>query len=280
MSDVSTARAAFRALHGSGCFAIPNPWDLGSVRALEQLGFKALATTSAGFAFSRGLPDALDALSAETVIAHVAETVAAASVPVNADFQSGYASSAAGVQDNVGRCVDAGVAGLSIEDAAGGGSLFELAEAVERIAAARAGIDSRAADVLLTARAECFLVAHADPLAESIRRLRAYSDAGADVLFAPGVRKAQDIRAIVEAVAPKPLNVLMSANTGLRVADLAELGVRRVSVGSALARVAWGAFLRAAEEIAEHGSFAQLDGAASFAQLNEMFARPSAEQPS
>ncbi len=273
MRDVSSHRATFRALHEDGCFVIPNPWDLGTVRVLQDMGFPALASTSAGLSFSRGLPDAPDALSVDAVLDHIAAIVAAAEVPVNADFQSGYAPDAEGVAENVRRCVNTGVAGLSIEDATGltDRPLFELAEAVERVRAARAAIDSSRADVLLTARAECFLVAHPEALRESIRRLQAYAQAGANVLFAPGVREPEDIRAIVQSVHPKPVNVLMSANTGLRVADLAELGVRRVSVGSALARAAWGAFLRAARGIAQDGDFAGLDGAATFAELNTMF---------
>jgi 2-methylisocitrate lyase-like PEP mutase family enzyme len=239
------------------------------------LGFQALATTSAGFSFSRGLPDSPDALTVDAVLDHIAEIVAAADVPVNADFQSGYALDPEGVAANVRRCADVGVAGLSIEDRTGEAEtpLFELSEAVERVGAARTAIAASGADVLLTARAECFVVGDPDPLRESIRRLQAYAQAGADVLFAPGVREPSDIRAIVESVHPKPVNVLMSANTGLRVTDLAELGVRRVSVGSALARAAWGAFLRAARGIADAGSFGGLDGAATFAELNSMFAR-------
>ena len=276
MPDPSTLRADFRALHESGCFVIPNPWDAGIVRALEALGFQALATTSAGLAYSRALPDALDALSVGDVLEHIAGIVAAAGVPVNADFQSGYAADPDGVAVNVRRCVETGVAGLSIEDATGlpEQPLFELAEAVERIRAARAAIDASGADVLLTARAECFLVGHPDPLPESLRRLQAYAEAGADVLYAPGPREAAEISAIVESVHPKPVNALMASNTGLRVSDLAELGVRRVSVGSALARVAWGAFLRAARGIAEEGSFGGLDGAEPFDRLDAMFQRP------
>lgn len=274
MSNIARHRAAFRALHESGCFVVPNPWDAGTALALRQLGFHALATTSAGFSFSRGLPDLPDALSIDAVLDHIAEIVAAADLPVNADFQSGYASDSEGVATNVRRCLQTGVAGLSIEDTTGDPvkPLFELSEAVERISAARAVIDSSGEDVLLTARAECFLVAHPDPLRESIRRLQAYAEAGADVLFAPGVRERKDIRTIVDSVRPKPVNVLISADAGLRVGDLADLGVRRISVGSALARTAWGAFLRAAQGLAVEGSFAGLDGAATFAQLNAMFA--------
>ena len=270
MKDLSTIRAAFRELHESGCFVIPNPWDRGTARALELLGFRALATTSAGFGFSRGLPDSPTALGVDVVLAHVGEIVEAVSVPVNADFQAGYSTNSEGVADNVRRCVANGVAGLSIEDTTGspGRPLFELAEAVERVAAARDGAGS---DAMLTARAECFLVDHPEALRESIARLEAYAAAGADVLFAPGVSDPKDIRALVDAVAPKPLNVLISSDTGLRVRDLADLGVRRISVGSALARTAWGAFLAAARTLADDGSFTGLDGAASFAELNEMF---------
>jgi 2-methylisocitrate lyase-like PEP mutase family enzyme len=265
--------ARFSALHEDGCFAIPNPWDPGTVRALEALGFEALATTSAGFSFSRGRPDALDALTLEEVLAHIAEIAAAAHVPVNADFQSGYADSAQGVGESVRRCAATGVAGLSIEDATGAGVLYELDDAVARVSAARDAIDVSGTGVLLTARAECFLYGLPDPLGEAIVRLRAYADAGADVLFAPGVREAGDIQAIVGAVAPKPVNVLMSTDTGLALADLERLGVRRVSVGSALARVAWAGFLRAAGQIAREGSFAALGEAAPFAELNALFGR-------
>ena len=248
-------RATFRRLHESGCFAIPNPWDVGTARALAQLGFDALATTSAGFSFGRGLPDDPAALGVDAVLGHVADIVAATGLPVNADFQSGYAPDPEGVAANVRRCVETGVAGLSIEDARGdasgaGSPLYDRAEAVERVRAARAAIDDTGSGVLLTARAECFLVGHPDPLVESIARLQSYAEAGADVLYAPGVREPDDIRAIVEAVSPRPVNVLMAADTGLRVADLADLGVRRVSVGSALSRVAWGAFLAAGRELA------------------------------
>jgi 2-methylisocitrate lyase-like PEP mutase family enzyme len=274
MHEASVHRTAFRALHQSGCFVIPNPWDPGTARALAGLGYAALATTSAGFGFSRGLPDSPGALSLESVLEHVAEIVAATDLPVNADFQAGYATGLEQLSENVRRCVDTGVAGLSIEDTTGVPEepLFELSEAVERVRAARAAIDAAGVDVLLTARAECFLVDHPEPLGESIRRLQAYADAGADVLYAPGPRERDEIRAIIEAVHPKPVNLLMSANTGLGVIDLAELGVRRISVGSALSRTAWGAFLRAAKRIADRGDFAGLDDAVAFAELNAMFA--------
>jgi 2-methylisocitrate lyase-like PEP mutase family enzyme len=270
-TDFTARRAAFRKLHESGCFVIPNPWDIGTARYLQHLGFQALASSSAGFAFSQGLPDA--DVPCDAMLSHIAEIVASVDLPVNADFESAYADDAEGVARNVRRCVETGVAGLSIEDSTSDPSkpLFELPAAVERMRAARAAIDSSGQSVMLVGRAECFLVGHADPLKESIRRLQAYSEAGADLLYAPGVRERADILAIVSAVSPKPVNVLMSANTGLKVPDLAALGVRRISVGSSLARAAWGGFVRAAKAIAEEGSFAGFDGAAPFAELNAFF---------
>jgi 2-methylisocitrate lyase-like PEP mutase family enzyme len=273
MLDPAARRIAFRKLHESGCFVIPNPWDVGTARYLQHLGFKALATTSSGFALSRGRPDSMAAVPCDMVLAHVAEIVSVADVPVNADFQSGHAPEPEGVAENVRRCVETGVAGLSIEDSTGeaGRPLYDLPFAAERIAAARRAIDATRTGVVLTGRAECFLVGHPDPLRESIRRLQAYAEAGADVLYAPGVRKPDDVAAVVSAVAPKPVNVLMSAHTGLRLADLAALGVRRVSVGSSLARAAWTGFLRAAKAIAEEGSFAGFEGLVTLAELDAFF---------
>lgn len=268
--SLSERRNAFRRLHDEGCFVIPNPWDVGSARALALLGFQALATTSAGFGFSRGLPDVSDALDVDEVIDHVAEIVSSCDLPVSADFQAGYSKEMEGLAINVRRCMEVGVAGLSIEDATAEG-LLEMAVAVERVRAARETVDSYGEAVMLTARAECFLVGHPDPLRESIRRLEAYAEAGAHVLFAPGVTNRDDIAAIVKALHPLPVNVLMSSDTGLRVADLAELGVRRISVGSALARVAWGGFLSAARQLASEGSFAGLKPASPFSDLNAMF---------
>jgi 2-methylisocitrate lyase-like PEP mutase family enzyme len=268
-ADFAPRRAVFRKLHASGCFVIPNPWDIGSACYLRQLGFQALATTSAGFSFSRGLPDADWAVPLDLALKHVAEIVLATDLPVNADFESGYSHDPQGVAANVRLCAETGVAGLSIEDATGDREkpLYDLPLAVERIQAARAS----ATDVLLTARAECFLVGHAEPLRESIRRLQAYAEAGADVLYAPGVRERADIQAIVAAVRPKPVNILMGGGTSLKVSDLAELGVRRVSLGSSLARAAWTGFIRAAKLIAEEGSFAGMDGAVPYSELNEFF---------
>lgn len=265
--------AQFRRLHQEGCFLIPNPWDAGSAIALAKLGFPALATTSAGLCFARGLPDTVTALSVDTALDNIAEIVGAVSVPVNADFQAGYARGTDELAHNVARCVATGVAGLSIEDGTGiaDSPLFDLAEAADRVGAARAAIDDSGADVVLTGRAECFLHGHPDPLAEAIRRLQAYAEAGAEVLFAPGVRTKADIATLVDAVRPYPVNVLMSSNSGLTVADLAELGVRRISVGSAFSRVAWGAFLAAARKLKDDGSFEGLAGAASFDELNALF---------
>lgn len=272
-SDVSARRAEFRRLHESGCFLIPNPWDIGSARYLRGLGYQALATTSGGFAFSRGLPDDERAVGRDAVLAHVAEMVASVDLPVNADFQSGYAVAPEAVVHNVRLCAATGVAGLSIEDATGDPMrpLFDLPLAVERIQAAREAIGE--SGVLLTARAECFLVGHSEPLRESLRRLRAYAEAGADVLYAPGTTRREDIRTIVEAVGPKPVNVLLSSNTGVTIPEVAALGVRRVSVGSAFARAAWSGFARAAKELLEHGTFTSLDGTISYGELNGFFER-------
>ncbi len=271
--DYAVRRSAFRKLHENGCFVIPNPWDAGSARYLQHLGFKALATTSGGFAFSLGLPDA--AVPRDRMLRNIADIVAAVDVPVNADFESGYAPDPEGVASNVRLCIDTGVAGLSIEDSTGDAAnpLFELPLAVDRIRAARAAIDASASGVLLTARAECYLVNHADPFRESLRRLQAYADAGADVLYAPGLHQPGDIRTFIAELSPKPVNLLMSRNTGLTVADLADLGVRRISVGSSLSRAAWTAFMHAAETIAKEGSFSGFDGLVPYAELNSLFRR-------
>jgi 2-methylisocitrate lyase-like PEP mutase family enzyme len=273
MTDFSARRLAFRVLHESGCFVIPNPWDTGSARYLRHLGFTALATTSAGFAFSRGLPDADWAVSRDLMLSHIAEIVAAVDLPVNADFESGYAHEPEGVAANVRLCVATGVAGLSIEDATGdrASPLYELPRAIERIKAARAAIDASGTGVLLTGRAECYLVGHPEPFKESARRLEAYADAGADVLYAPGLSRPDDIRTVVAALSPRPVNVLVSSSTGLTVANLADLGVRRISVGSSLARAAWNGFIRAAVSIAKEGRFTGFDGLVSHAELNEFF---------
>jgi len=269
--DYSARRSVFRKLHESGCFVIPNPWDTGSARYLRYLGFQALATTSAGYAFSRGLPDA--GVSRDSMLGNIREIVAAVELPVNADFEGGYAHEPEGVAANVRLCVETGVAGLSIEDSTGDPQkpLYELPLAVERIQATRAAIDASGTGVLLTARAECYLVGHPHPFPEAVKRLEAFAAAGADVLYAPGVVEREQIKALVAAVHPKPVNVLMSRNTGLTVADLAGLGARRISVGSSLSRAAWTAFLHAAELIAKDGSFAGFDGLIPHTEINRFF---------
>ncbi|HEY0511047.1 MAG TPA: isocitrate lyase/phosphoenolpyruvate mutase family protein [Thermoanaerobaculia bacterium] len=270
----SSAVAEFRRLHASGCFVLPNPWDVGSALYLQHLGFKALATTSAGFAFSRGLPDEVSALPRDMMLAHVREIAAATSLPVNADFQSGYADEPEGVAASVALCVATGVAGLSIEDSTGDDAspLYEEGLAIERVRAARAAIDASGVPVVFTARCEAWLVGHPDASRVALRRLAAFAEAGADCLYAPGVKDLREIAAIVKAVAPKPVNVLVGApSPELTVSRLADLGVRRISVGSALARVAWGAFIRAAKDMAATGAFDGLAGAAPFGELNELF---------
>ncbi|HLL19004.1 MAG TPA: isocitrate lyase/phosphoenolpyruvate mutase family protein, partial [Rubrivivax sp.] len=233
--SISEKRRSFRELHKSGCFVIPNPWDIGSALALQSLGFEALASTSAGLAWSLGRPD--NNLSRDAVLAHLAALVAATDVPVNADFENGFAADATGVMDSVRLAVATGVAGLSIEDATGHATrpLFAVDEASDRVRAARQAIDQAGGETLLVARAECFLVGRPD-LDETIARLRAYADAGADCLYAPGIQTQEQIAAVVAAVAPKPVNVLLGAPTHWTVADIATLGVRRISVGGALAR--------------------------------------------
>ena len=261
-------RRAFRRLHESGCFVLPNPWDAGSARYLQRLGFKALATTSAGCAWTNGAADGAAGL--DTTLANIRAIVGATDLPVNADFESGFAATPEGVASNVAACVATGVAGLSIEDSTGRSDtpLYPLPVAVERLRAAWAAIDATQTGVVLVGRAECYLVGHPDPLAESLRRLTAYAEAGADVLYAPGAVTRDDITAIVSAVAPRPVNVVVARNIGLTVADLAALGVRRISVGGALARTAWTAFARAAQTIADDGSFTGFDDILSSAAIN------------
>jgi 2-methylisocitrate lyase-like PEP mutase family enzyme len=268
------AISIFRRLHESGCFVIPNPWDRGTAMYLHSLGYEALATSSAGFGFSCGIPDRIGAMPLERVLAHCQDIVTATPLPVNADFQDGFAAEPEGVAKNVARGVATGVAGLSIEDATGDQAepLFERGRAVERIRASRAAVDSTGRAVVLTARCEAWLVGDATPLQTAIDRLVAYADAGADCLYAPGVRAPDEIEEIVRAVHPKPVNVLVgSSASGLTVPKLADLGVRRVSVGSALSRTAWGAVMRAAKRIVDEGVFDGLDDAAPFPTLNEIF---------
>jgi 2-methylisocitrate lyase-like PEP mutase family enzyme len=274
-------RQTFRRLHEAGCFVIPNPWDVGSALYLQHLGFRALATTSAGVAFSQGLADSEGALSRDRNLAHIGEIVATVDVPVTADFASGYGRTPQDVADNVTRCIATGVAGLSIEDASGDRSspLSDVSVAAERVRAAREAIDHSGADVLLTARAECYLVGDRDAFRQSIRRLQAYAEAGADVLFAPGVHDATEIRALVRAVRPKAFNLLVVRDNGLSVADIAALGVRRISVGPALALAAWTGFARAAQILKSEGSFAGLASLVPYADINELFTPTVARRP-
>src|ERR1043165_1362111 len=255
---VAEKRATFRKLHESGCWMIPTPWDVGSARYLQGLRFKALASTSSGFAWAVAQADT--AVDVDTVLAHLKEICDATDVPVNADFEGGYADDPAGVAKNVTRCCATGVAGLSIEDSTGNKDkpLYDIPFAVERMKAARAAIDNAAPDVMLTGRAEGFIAGVPD-LEQMIARLKAYAAVGADCLYAPGIKTREQIEAVVQAVAPKPVNFLNGAAFGHTVSDLAGMGVRRISVGGALARTAWFGFMRTAKAIAEQGSFEGLD---------------------
>jgi 2-methylisocitrate lyase-like PEP mutase family enzyme len=266
----------FRAMHKSGCFVLPNPWDIGTAIYLQHLGFEALATTSAGFAFSRGKNDG--AVPRHEMLAHIHEIVDATTLPVNADFLAGYADEPEGVADNVRLCVATGVAGLSIEDNTGRTDtpLYDKKLAVERIQAARSAIDASGIGVVLTGRCEAWLVQDPDPFHTVLDRLAAYAEAGADCLYAPGVKNPDEIAQIVKTVAPKPVNVLVSGfNHQLSLSQLADLGVRRISVGSGLALAAWGTFLRAAKDIKTNGTFNLLVENAAFAELNELFQEKS-----
>jgi 2-methylisocitrate lyase-like PEP mutase family enzyme len=269
MAAAADRSLTFRQLHESGCFVIPNPWDLGSAHVLEQLGFRALATTSAGLAWSLGRSDNHVAL--EDALAHFRAVARSVSVPVNADFEGGFARAPEAVAANVKLASATGIAGLSIEDSTGDPSvpLFDGTLAVERVRAARRALDESGTGILLTARSEGFIVGRPD-LAETIRRLTAYAEAGADCLYAPGIRTREDIVAVVNSVSPKPVNVLVGSDF-CTVEDLASLGVRRISVGGALARAAWTAFLEAAREIAGKGTFSSLARVASFADINGLF---------
>ncbi len=269
MTTSSNRIQVFRQLHQSGCFVIPNPWDLGSARVLTQLGFQALATTSSGFAWSIGRAD--NHVSLEQALAHFRWLAEGVDVPVNGDFEHGFAVEPDAVGRNVAAAAATGLAGLSIEDSTGdpANPLFEFTLAVERIRAARRAIDDSGTGVLLTGRSEGFIVGRPD-LAETIRRLTAYADAGADCLYAPGIRAMPDIVSVVEAVAPKPVNVLASTDFAT-VSELAAAGVRRISVGGALARTAWTGFLNAAQEIADQGTFTNLARAVSGVDLNRRF---------
>lgn len=269
-TEVSARRRTFRQLHDSGCFVIPNPWDAGSARYLEGLGFKALATTSAGAAWRHARADGQ--MSLDDTLVHLREMVAATNLPVNADFENGFAADAEGVARNVKLAVETGVAGLSIEDSTGNANqpLFDIAVAVKRIQAARSAIDEAGGETLLVGRAENFFVGQPD-LDDVIRRLQAYAKAGADCLYAPGIKTREQIAAVVAAVAPKPVNLLIGFTTDLTLSDIEGLGVRRVSVGGALARTAWGGFIRAAEMIAKEGRFDGFAEGAAGSELNAFF---------
>jgi 2-methylisocitrate lyase-like PEP mutase family enzyme len=268
--SIADKRRTFHQLHEAGCFVIPNPWDVGSARYLQGLGFKALATTSSGFAWSHGHRDG--GMSRDRVIEHLAGMVEATDVPINADFENGFAPDAAGVAESVRLAVDTGVAGLSIEDSTGHAAqpLYELDAAVERLRAARRAIDKAGGETLLVGRAECFLHGRAD-IELAVQRLKAYANAGADCLYAPGIRAPEHIVAVVTAVAPKPVNFLMAWAGDLTLQEIGALGVRRVSVGGALARAAWGGFMRAAKLIMEQGRFDGFKDAASGKDLDTFF---------
>jgi 2-methylisocitrate lyase-like PEP mutase family enzyme len=265
-------RKVFRALHERGCFVIPNPWNIGSARYLQGLGFKALATTSSGHAHSGGYPDGAQSL--DDVLAHFTEIAAATDVPLNADFENGFADAddLDTLARNVGRCVATGVAGLSIEDSPNDSTtpLYDLETAIVRVRTARWAIDAAGGDVLLTGRAENFVRGVPD-LDDAIRRLKAYAAAGADCLYAPGIKTREQIEAVVKAVAPKPVNFLNGGAFGFTVNDIAAMGVRRISVGGSLARVAMQAFIRTATEIAKDGKFGGFAGLIGNAELNTFF---------
>jgi 2-methylisocitrate lyase-like PEP mutase family enzyme len=269
-----SAAERFHAMHESSCFVLPNPWDVGTAVYLQHLGFQALATTSAGFAFSRGRADGT--VPRDEMLSHIREVVAATPLPVNADFLSGFADEPEGVATNVSLCIATGVAGLSIEDNTGQSAspLYETSLAVDRIRAARKAIDASGIPVTLTGRCEAWLVGQPGPFRFALDRLVAYAEAGADCLYAPGVREPNEISAIVKAVDPKPVNVLVAGfNRELSLSRLADLGVRRISVGSALACVAWGAFTRAVRSIATTGSFDSFAAAIPFAEINDVFGK-------
>jgi 2-methylisocitrate lyase-like PEP mutase family enzyme len=271
MPTIADKRVTFRKLHEAGCFVIPNPWSIGTARYFQHLGFKALATTSSGFAHAQGYADG--GVPRDVMLDHLREIAGAADVPVNADFEGGYADAPDGVAESVRLCVGTGVAGLSIEDSTGDDAkpLYDFDLALARVRAARAAIDKAGGDVVFTARTEGFVRGRPD-LDETIRRLKAFADAGADCLYSPGIKTRELIVASVQAVAPKPVNLLMSSASGFTVTDIAEMGVRRISIGGTLARVAWHAVLRSVREIAEHGKFDSFAGVTSNAELNAFFA--------
>lgn len=277
-SSVADKRRRFHELHRSGCFVIPNPWDVGSARYLQAIGFKALATTSSGFAWTQGAPDG--GMSRDAVLAHLRVVVEGTDLPINADLESGYAHDPAGVAESVRLAVETGVAGLSIEDSTGdiAKPLYDVDDAVARMRAARRAIDRAGGDTLLVGRAECFLVGRPD-IDETISRLQAYASAGADCLYAPSIRSPEHIRRVVDSVAPKPVNLLVGYASTLSVAEIAALGVRRISVGGALARAAWGGFMRAAKILAEQGRFDGFADSVSHDTLQSLMRVPAGDQP-
>lgn len=269
-SGTAQKRAAFAKLHHSGCFVIPNPWSIGTALCLEEMGFKAIASTSSGHAHANGLPDGAQSL--DTVLAHLHELAESVSIPLNADFENGFADDPEEMQANIVRCIETGVAGLSIEDAPQGGEhrLYEFEHAVARIKAARSAIDRTGQQVMLTARTEGFIRGAPD-IDETIRRLKAFADAGADCLYSPGIKTQDHIEATVQAVGGRAINFLNGNSLGFSVDDLARMGVRRISVGGALARVAMDAFLRVSQQIASDGKFDGFSGLISNAELNQRF---------
>jgi 2-methylisocitrate lyase-like PEP mutase family enzyme len=279
MPTVAEKRKTFRKLHQSGCFVIPNPWNVGTARYLQGLGFKALATTSSGHAHSQGFPDGDQSL--DDVLAHFREIAAATDVPVNADFENGFAHDPEGVARNVARCIETGVAGLSIEDSTGDDAnpLYDFDLALARVKAARAAIDRAGGDVVFTARTEGFIRNRPD-INETIRRLKAFADAGADCLYSPGIKSREHIEATVKAAAPKAINFLNSGSFGFTVSDLAGMGVRRISVGGSLARTAMHAFIRTAAEIAREGKFTGFADLITNAELNKFYAEDRKRRPS
>ncbi|HZP19421.1 MAG TPA: isocitrate lyase/phosphoenolpyruvate mutase family protein [Bauldia sp.] len=272
MPSVAAKRRLFREMHREGCFVLPNPWDIGSARWLQGAGFKALATTSAGAAWALGYPDG--GLPLDAMLSHIRTIVEVTDLPVNADFLNGFAREPQRVAENVRRCIETGVAALSIEDSTGDRRepLYRFDLAVARIRAARAAIDAAGGEALLVARSECYLTGHPEPRKEALRRLTAFAEAGADCLYAPGAATREDIAAIVMAVAPKPVNVLARKLNGLTVNDLAGLGVRRISVGGAMARMAWAGLIRSAREILDEGRFDAFEQATPGSDLDGFFA--------
>jgi 2-methylisocitrate lyase-like PEP mutase family enzyme len=273
---VTDKRRTFGTLHQSGCFVIPNPWNVGTARYLQGLGFKALATTSSGYAHSIGYSDG--DVTRDMVLAHCREIAQATDVPVNADFENGYADDPGALAENYRLCMETGVAGLSIEDFTGDDAdpLYEFEVAVKRVRAARDAIDKAGGGVVFTARTEGFIKGRPD-MAETVRRFKAFADAGADCLYAPGIRTREQIETVVKAAAPLPVNLLMSSASGLTLKDIAEMGVRRISVGGTLARVAMHAFIKSATEIAQDGKFESFTGVMSNAELNTFFGNDRAK---